>query len=104
MIDAKLNSKKSNSTAHRSSESRSCLKSEKVLYFDHFGQQLQFNFHHGSSTFRSSSGSCISLLIGLITLVFVVQQSIVLYKRKATTFTSTNVAGYYDEDFTFGKD
>ena len=32
------------------------------------------------------------------------QQSIVLYKRKATTFTSTNVSGYYDEDYTFGKD
>ena len=32
------------------------------------------------------------------------QQCIVLLKRKGTTFTSTNVVGYYDEDYTFGAD
>ena len=39
--------------------------------------------------------------MSLITLIFTIQQFIVLFQRKGTTFTSTDVLGHYESDFTF---
>ena len=82
---------------------QSCLKSDKILQFDKFGQTLSFNFHNGSSVYRSSIGTCFSLLIGLITVVFTAQQCLVLFKRKATVFTSSPILGYNQEDYVFNQ-
>ena len=80
---------------------RSCLNSDRVLRFDQFGQPLNFNFHHGNSEFRSVTGSCISLLILLLTLVFTLAQIIVLYRYNGTIFTQSEVLDYLDDDFVF---
>ena len=77
------------------------MDSDRVLRFDQFGQPLNFNFHHGNSEFRSVTGSCISLLILLLTLVFTVGQIIVLYRYNGTIFTQSEVLDYFDEDDDF---
>ena len=75
-IDAKV---RGQATKTRTSSSKNemgyktCFNSERFLSYDKFGQPLSFNFHRGSATYRSNAGSCVSLLIGAITLIFTVQ-------------------------------
>ena len=94
----------SNHSKTKRNKRTSCLKSEKVLQFDQFGQPLSFNFHRGNSSFRSSSGACLSLLIASITIAFTLQQILVLINYRGTQFLQTTALGYYDISHTFEQD
>ena len=69
-----------------------------------FGLPVQFNYEEGSQTYRSVTGSCISLLALFFTAIFLIQQAIVLHYYKDTTFTSSLVQNYLDQDFTYEGD
>ena len=80
---------------------KSCLQSEFLLRWDAYGSPMLFNYEEGNQTYRSATGSCISILAMLFTLIFLVQQAVVLNSYKATTFTSTLVQDYLSTDFTY---
>ena len=80
---------------------KSCLQSEFLLRWDTFGSPMLFNYEEGNQTYRSATGSCISILSMLFTLIFFVQQAVVLSQYKGTTFTSTLVQDYLSTDFTY---
>ena len=89
-VDAKVKGKK-----------KSCLQSEFLLRWDAFGSPMLFKYEEGNQTYRSATGSCISILSMLFTLIFFVQQAVVLRSHKGTTFTSTLVQDYLSPDFTY---
>ena len=91
----------SSDNQHSNSHTGNKACSQRVLKFDQFGQPLNFHFHHGSSQFRSVTGSCLSVLIFITTLVFTVSQIIVLYRYKDTIFTQSEVLDYFEEDDDF---
>ena len=66
-VDAKIKGKK-----------KSCLQSEFLLRWDAFGSPMLFNYEEGNQTYRSATGSCISMISMLFTLIFFVQQAFVL--------------------------
>ena len=72
-----------------------------MLRWDAFGSPVLFNYEEGNQTYRSATGSCISILSMLFTLIFFVQQAVVLSQYKGTTFTSTLVQDYLSTDFTY---
>ena len=61
------------------------------MKWDAFGSPMLFNYEEGNQTYRSPVGSCISLCILFLTLIFMVQQAIVLLEYKGTTFTTSIV-------------
>ena len=103
--DSDIRSRNSHNSEHEgsSNDKVTCLKSDRVLGFDSFGQSLNFNFHRGSSLFRSSSGAFLSIVLQIVVLVFTVQQTIMLFKYKGTSFTSASVLGYHDSDYVFDE-
>ena len=80
---------------------RSCLQSEFLLRWDAFGSPMLFNYEEGNQTYRSATGSCISILSMLFTLIFFAQQAVVLSQFKGTTFSSTLVEDNLSRDFTY---
>ena len=85
-------------------QSQSCLSSEKVLQFDSFGSQINLNYENGSESYRSATGSCLSILLYFLTLVYAIQNLQILLGYKGSTFsTSTNVS-YHDSSFIFSEE
>ena len=66
--------------------SRNCLKSEKVLQFDNFGSQINLNYENGSSSYRSAIGSCLSIILYLLTLVYAMQNVQIMLNYKSSQF------------------
>ena len=91
-------------SSHGSKPKASFLRSEFVLNFDSFGVPANFNYGNGSATHRSSLGACINLFIMLFTLIFTIQQLIVLIERGATTFTSAELQDYNELSHSFRPD
>ena len=75
-----------------------------MLQFDSFGSQINLNYENGSTSFRSATGSCLSILLYLLTLVYAIQNLQILLGYKGTSFsTSTNVS-YHDSSFIFSEE
>ena len=62
---------------------------------------MLFNYEEGNQTYRSPVGSCISLFTLFLTLIFMVQQAIVLFEYKGTTFTTSIVENSLALDYTY---
>ena len=65
---------------------------------------MGFNYQNGSQTYRSAFGACLYALMVFTTLVFAIQQSIVMYNRSATLFLTNVMHDYLDEEYSFGFD
>ena len=70
-------------------ERKVCLRTKRLLAYDMFGSTVNLNFNDGESQYRSSCGAVLSLLFTLITLLFAIQQTIVLIDYKNTSFTTS---------------
>ena len=81
-----------------------CLESESILKFDSFGAQTSFNYGGGSESYQSSLGACIYFGIMMFTLVFTVQQVLVLHERNRTLFTTTELKDYQEVGHSFGAE
>ena len=79
-----------------SQEKRQCLKSETVLKFDMFGTPMLLNFSDGSPHYRSALGSCFTLIIFVLTSVFLLTQIRVMTNHMDTVFTSSIEYGYFE--------
>ena len=85
----------------KSSMRRSCCAANWLLKWDYYGSPVQFSYERDSQTYRSPAGACFSLLAMFITIVFCVQQAIVMLEYKGTTFTSSLLRDHLDNSFTY---
>ena len=74
------------------------------MQFDSFGAPTSFNYGNGNATHQSGVGACVYLSIMLFTLVFTIQQIIVLYQRGATTFTTSELKDHQEDGYSFGPE
>ena len=80
---------------------KNCLSSDSFLRWDAFGSPVLFNYEEGNQTYRSPAGSCVSLLSMTITLVFIIQQALVLLEYRGSTFTNSVINNYLEESYTY---
>ena len=84
---------------NKNTTKKDCLNSETVLQFDQFGSPMLFNFANGSTTYRSSIGSCFNVAIFVLTFGFMTQQINVLLSRRDTMFTTSIEYGYFEPEY-----
>ena len=69
-----------------------------------YGSPVALNYLSEDSEYKSTCGALISLIIGLTTILYAVQQTTVLLDYRATSFTSYTIKNGLDEDLTIGTD
>ena len=89
MIEQKVQKKK-----------KGCLRSKRLLAYDIFGSTVNFNYADGETQYRSTCGALLSLSITFITLLFTIQQTIVLKNYEGTLFTTSIQKNSLEDDYT----
>ena len=79
-------------------------KIEGIKQNDIFGETVGFNFSEDSSDYKSLPGLFITCLVFTITVLFTVQNIIILRDRNGTLFTSALKTNYNGEDRIFTED
>ena len=69
-----------------------------------FGQPIQFNYAGEDSEYKSSCGAIFSLMINMVTLLYLVQQCRVLVGYRASSFTSYTIQSGLDPEYVHGMD
>ena len=72
--------------------------------YDIFGQPVGFNFSEDSSDYKSMSGLFLTCIVFTITILFTVQNIIILRERNGTLFTTADKANYNDENRIFTEE
>ena len=72
--------------------------------YDIFGEPVGFNCSEDSTKYKSIAGLFMTCLVFTITLLFTVQNIMILRDRKGTHFTSTLKTNYYGDDKIFTED
>ena len=83
---------------------RNCNDLKAMKKYDIFGQPVGFNFSEDSSDYKSMTGLFLTCLVFTITILFTVQNIIVLRERNGTLFTTAVKANYNDENRIFTED
>ena len=81
-----------------------CEKLQGIKKYDMFGETVGFNFSEDSSDYKSLPGLFFTCIVFIITLLFTVQNIIILRDRKGTLFTSTLKTNYYGDEKIFTED
>ena len=88
----------------KGNKTNGCLKSEKVLQFDSFGSQINLNYENGSSSYRSAIGSCFSIFIFLLTIVYSIQTFQIFLGYKGTQFSTSTNNSFHDSSYIFTQE
>ena len=87
-------------SSKKRSPKTSCTESKRVLSLDMFGTGIALNYPNGEQTYQTASGSCVSVLVSVLTLVFCIQNFLILYGYNGSTFTSARLEGHFDTNHT----
>ena len=75
-----------------------------VKRYDIFGQPVSFNFSEDSSDYKSLAGFFLTCAVFTITILFTVQNIIILRERDGTLITTAVKANYNDENRIFTEE
>ena len=98
-----LSSVRAKTNKNRSSKT-SCAESKRLRSLDMFGTGIFLYYPFGEQSYQTISGSCVSVFVFLLTLVFCIQNCLVLYKYEGTQFTSAHLEGHFDVNHTYTED
>ena len=62
------------------------------------------SLHEGNPNYRTALGSCISILVLVVTLLFMSQNIVILTERKGTQFTSSVLQQFHDDTYEFDSE
>ena len=83
---------------------RSCNDFKAMKRYDIFGQPVGFNFSEDSTEYKSMAGLFLTCIVFTITILFTVQNIIILRARNGTLFTSAVKTNFNDENRIFTED
>lgn len=80
-----------------------CSKWNGLMSYDTYGAPIQFSFPDGEPTKRSLLGAYLGIIVSMLTLIFLIQNFLILYNYGDSVFTHTTVYGAFDSDYGYSE-
>ena len=74
------------------------------MSYDTYGTSVQFNFPDGEQTRRSVLGAYLGVIVSVLTLIYLIQNFVILFDHADTVFTRSVAYGALDSDYGYSEE